>query len=80
MIAITKRCLLLLQMLCRNPDPVPVRNLAEQLGVSERTVRYDLSLLEDWLKERDVRLKRVPQKGVCFDTKNREKAWEILQE
>ena len=80
MITVTNRCILLLKEICRNIGPTSARQLAQKLDVSERTVRYDLILLSDWLKENNIRLEKIPQKGIFFDKENREKADRLLQE
>lgn len=80
MITVTNRCVLLLKEICKNIGPTSACQLAQKLDVSERTVRYDLVLLTDWLKENDIKLEKIPSKGIFLDKINREKADRLLQE
>lgn len=43
---------------------IPLQKLADDYGISLRTVRSDLLHLEDWLRERGVRLERDRSAGV----------------
>ncbi len=47
--------------------PVPVRELSRRLCTSQRAIRYDLDLIDVWLKLRGVRLRRRPKVGVWVE-------------
>ena len=67
MVVITQRCLKILGLICNCVGPITVKQIADNLGISERTTRYDLSLLRDWLSEKNFDLKSVPKKGHYFE-------------
>ncbi len=67
MIVITQRCYRLLELLCTSYGFISVRTIADELKVSERTARYDISLLADWLFEKGISLQNVPKKGICIE-------------
>lgn len=80
MIAITKRCLLLLQTICESEEPISTQRLADAMKVSMRTAQYDLALLTDWLKEQGVLLQKAPKKGFYLEEGARKQALQLLQE
>ncbi len=80
MIIITQRCIKLLDLICQHTGPVTARWLAAAMDLSERTVRYDLALLSDWLSERGVSLRAVPKKGFVLEGDGLEKAQALLLE
>ena len=80
MIAITKRCLLLLQTICESEEPISTQRLADAMKVSMRTAQYDLALLTDWLKEQGVLLQKAPKKGFYLEEDARKQALQLLQE
>lgn len=41
-----------------------VNEIASKFKVSNRTIRYDLDYIEDWLKEQNILLVRKPNKGI----------------
>lgn len=62
------RCWDAFRVLMRDPfSAVTARQLAGELGVSERTARYDLDELSRWLGEQGVELRRVPRRGAFVD-------------
>lgn len=67
MLYLTQRCCLIIQILMERNEPIALHTLAEELHVSERTVRYDLDVLEEWLEARKVWLKRRPRVGIWID-------------
>lgn len=79
MIEITQRCIKALDLICKHPGPVTARGLALAMGVSERTVRYDLALLTSWLAERGVELRSAPKKGFYLEDGQRERAAALLK-
>lgn len=78
MVTITQRCLNILKLICNKQGPITVKQIAGNLGVSERTARYDLSLLHDWLAEKNVTLMSVPKKGSYFEDHERTRAQLLL--
>lgn len=54
----------LLEILLSKKDEITVKNLAEQIGVSERTIHRDLKNVEDILKEYDLLLEKKSGVGV----------------
>ena len=72
MIKITKRQKAILHVLLENDVFITVKNLSERFDVSSRTLRYDLDLIEYFLKEQGVRLERKPHFGVRIQFKESE--------
>ncbi|WP_055106893.1 BglG family transcription antiterminator [Paenibacillus ihumii] len=54
----------MLKQLMESDRYIPLQQLADEYGISLRTVRGDLLQLEDWLRERGVRLERDRSAGV----------------
>ncbi|MDR3588195.1 MAG: BglG family transcription antiterminator [Negativicutes bacterium] len=74
---LTERSKALLSSLLTNDDPVPVASLSQLFKVSNRTVRYDLDKIDDWLKSNMLpQLVRKPNRGVEFvrDSQSRQNA------
>lgn len=67
MLYMTQRACFIIQILMDQNEPIAIHRLAEMLRVSERTVRYDLDVLEEWLGSKEIRLKRKPRVGVWID-------------
>ena len=68
---------------CLMKDPfsaMTAQQLARKLGVSERTVRYEIATLSDWLGERGIALERVPRKGFFVASQDVARAAEIAFE
>lgn len=80
MVTITQRCLKILKFICDGQGPITVKQIASNLGVSERTARYDLSLLHDWLAEHDLILLSVPRKGSYFEGGEKKRAIALLEQ
>lgn len=80
MLIITQRCIRILMIICRAAGPVTVRQIAEELKISERTARYDLSTLKDWLGEREITLLGVPRKGISLGEADRRLAQALVEE
>jgi mannitol operon transcriptional antiterminator len=70
MLIIAQRCMKMLEQICREKGLVTVKQISEELNVSERTVRYDISTLRDWLAEKGVRLLSTPKKGISIDDRD----------
>ncbi|NRD76554.1 BglG family transcription antiterminator [Bacillus sp. BRMEA1] len=54
----------LLEILLSKTDEITVKNLSDQIGVSERTIHRDLKNVEDILKEYDLSLEKKSGVGV----------------
>ncbi len=67
MIPLTDRCYCIINFLLEQKKPITIKKIASNFGVSERTVRYDLDTIEDWLKERKIRLKKKSRVGVWIE-------------
>lgn len=68
---------------CLMKDPfsaMTAQQLARKLGVSERTVRYEVAALSDWLGERSILLERVPRKGFYIAPEDVARAAELVSE
>lgn len=74
----------ILTYLLNHEFPVTIKHMARSLGVSPRTVRYDLEAIGYWLDKQGITLKKVPKKGVwidqAFKVKERLKAEASLDE
>ena len=77
---VSRRCIEILKRLHLSADPVPVRVLAEHVGVSERTARYDLSDLRLFLSQYGVSIETVPGAGLALAPVHRERVVEILDQ
>lgn len=64
MIKITKRQKDIIHFLLENDVFITVKNLSERFDISTRTLRYDLDLIDYFLKEHDLSLERKPHYGV----------------
>lgn len=66
MVVLTDRAKHVLLCLCQERSAVTVGSLARRLGVSPRTVRYDLDLVEAWLWCHGFPLERKPKVGITL--------------
>jgi len=57
----------LLKVILDSPYPLKIKDAARDFQVSERTVKYDLESVRQWLKERNVVLHSQPSKGLWID-------------
>lgn len=57
----------LLLALLHEDGPVVIANLAQQFGVSPRSIRYDLDEIEAWLGSAPVKLCRRPRVGIWIE-------------
>jgi len=65
---INERCKRLLNYLIDMKHPVTIKKLSNQLGVSSRTIRYDLDKIDMWLDEQHfLRLIRKHKSGISLD-------------
>lgn len=64
---INERCKRLLNYLIDAKHPVTIKKLSNQLGVSARTIRYDLDRIDMWLGDQHFsRLIRKPRSGITL--------------
>lgn len=63
----------ILKYLLERDGPILIKQLAEHLGVSERTVRYDLDQIEEWLMESGLTLERKRGVGIFLSDSTKEK-------
>jgi mannitol operon transcriptional antiterminator len=59
----------ILKILLREDSPMVVQDLADQLQVSIRTIRYDLKEMNYWLKEVGAEILSKPRVGVWIEKK-----------
>ena len=64
-----KRQRMILGYLLGKEVPVTIKNIAENLQVSSRTVRYDLEDLAYWMLNKNLIIKKVPKKGIWIPDK-----------
>ncbi|MEA5010258.1 MAG: PRD domain-containing protein [Angelakisella sp.] len=67
MIQLTSRQQALLGYLLGTTEPVPVRAIAKQFQLSERTIRYDLDTVGVWIKNRGGELIKKPNCGISIE-------------
>jgi mannitol operon transcriptional antiterminator len=69
------------RLLMKDPFGVTtVRQLALNLDVSERTIRYDLDALSDFLGAYGIALQRVPHKGISISPDDVAAALDLIQD
>lgn len=68
MFTLTKRQKDIVNYLLKTKKISTVKDIASVFGVSERTIRYDLDIIELWLDERNIVLIRKPGTGIFIDT------------
>lgn len=77
---ISKRCITILSILVRaSGSYIPVRQIAQRLNISERTVHYDLDALERWSRDWGIDIERKRGSGVRIDSSSIPKAQKALQ-
>lgn len=67
MFTLTKRQKDIIDYLLKTKGFSTIKDIASVFGVSERTIRYDLDIIESWLDERDIGLIRKPGTGISMD-------------
>lgn len=78
---INARCRQLLQVLMQRTDYLSVNQLAEALGVSRRTVYYDMDKVNIWLDQAKLQpLEIVREKGVLLPVSERDQIVSLLEE
>ncbi|MBQ9063680.1 MAG: PRD domain-containing protein [Eubacterium sp.] len=74
------RCRQLVQVLIQQTDYMPVNQLAEALGVSRRTVYYDMDKVNIWLDQAKLEpLEIVREKGVFLPVSGRGQIDQLLE-
>ena len=73
MILLTKRQRDLLVFLMVSNDAVTTSKLSQHFSISKRAVRYDIDIIDSWLKKQGFSLKRNLKTGIIFDVKNKDK-------
>ncbi len=67
MMQLTNRQSAMVQTFLEEKTPITAKELSTRLGVSTRTIRYDLDAVEFWLKTKGVKLLRKPKIGIWID-------------
>ena len=71
---LNERCSKIFNKILNNKSPITIEELSNLLGVSSRTIRYDLDNIDNYLKEHDLKiLTRKPNKGISFTVPKEEK-------
>lgn len=69
---INERCLEIIQIILQNNTYLSVKNIAELMQVSKRTVYYDLCQINDWLEENKIpKIQVVRGKGIFVEKKTK---------
>lgn len=78
---INARCKQLLNTLLAQTDYISLNRLAEALGVSRRTVYYDIEKVNIWLEQAKLsRLEVVREKGIFLSHQEREAVQQLLEQ
>lgn len=76
-----KRSSSILLNIINESEPIVVRTLSSKLNISERTIRYDLKKIDDWLNSKEIRkLKRIPGKGISIHEEEKASIKELLKD
>ena len=69
-----ERCIDIVMELADNSQPIKISEFVDKFKVSNRTIRYDLDLIDEFLKENDIHpLERKPNVGVMLILTDQEK-------
>lgn len=68
MFSLSKRQVEIMLFLLKERKMVSTQKIADAFGVSRRTIRYDLDLVEEWCAKNQATLVRSPGKGVRLET------------
>lgn len=82
MIALTNRQKEILLYLTEQQDFVKTQAIAQRWGVTSRTIRNDLEMIDSYLKEKQLHLVKKPRKGILInlgDQAKEELTKEVLQ-
>ncbi|WP_366523555.1 BglG family transcription antiterminator [Fusobacterium sp.] len=73
---LTSRSIRILKFILNQNEKIPLKDIAENFGVSERTIRYEIDKINEELKEK---IEILLNKGECW-LRNKDKVLEILKE
>jgi len=80
MVYINNRCKRILAMLLKGNYYIPLNQIAEELGVSKRSIYYDICKLNEWLTYYDVsELEVVRGKGILISENDKKKITMIVE-
>ncbi len=68
----------IIKKLIRTDSPLVIKELAAELSVSTRTIRYDLDKIEDWLEEQGLKMQRKQGVGIYLENNAKEKLTDIF--
>lgn len=68
MFSLSKRQVEIMLFLLKERTSVSTKKIADVFGVSSRTIRYDLDLVEEWCAKNQATLVRSPGKGVRLES------------
>ncbi|TDO94174.1 BglG family transcriptional antiterminator [Halanaerobium saccharolyticum] len=68
----------IVKKLIRTDSPLVIKELAAELSVSTRTIRYDLDKIEDWIEEEGLKMHRKQGIGIYLESNAKDKLTEIL--
>jgi mannitol operon transcriptional antiterminator len=78
---LTSRSHKLICMILDSQEPVRIKDIARELQVSERTVKYDLETVRSWLQRHNIELQSQPHKGIWIeDTGIRNRLYSLLND
>ena len=78
---INARCKQMLQILASQPEHLSVNRIAQAMGVSRRTVYYDVDKINLWLVQSGLPiLENERDKGLLLSKESRELVWELLRD
>jgi len=66
---LTLRCRKILKKLSSLSSPVKIKELMHEFKVSERTIKYDLEVIRDWLAQNNsiaIQIINYPRQGICL--------------
>ncbi|KSV58308.1 BglG family transcription antiterminator [Acetivibrio ethanolgignens] len=80
MVYINARCREILSMLLKGKDYIPLKQIAQEVGVSKRSIYYDICKLNEWLAYYGVKeLEIVRGKGILIPEEEAEKIKRIAE-
>lgn len=68
----------IIKKLIKTDSPLVIKELAAELSVSTRTIRYDLDKIEDWLEEKGLKMHRKQGVGIYLENNAKDKLTDIL--
>lgn len=64
---LSNRCIEIINIILNTDGYVRIRDIADKLDVSVRTVKYDLDRIRWWMEENGFELSSLPKKGVMIN-------------